>query len=170
VAFPVTCDVCGFRWGELTPEEIPERLFAAVDSFCAVILDARDRVALRPSPQRWSILEYGGHLRDVLISIRERIVTTAIVGDWTGQPIHREERIDLGLYAADTPAVVASELEVTSRLLARTFQAIPRDQLGREFTFSTQSPSKVTILWAGAQAVHESEHHLSDVRENLGWL
>jgi hypothetical protein len=170
MVFPVTCEVCGFRWNELGPHEVPSRLVHAVESFTTLILDADAKVGLRPSAQRWSILEYGGHLRDVLISIRERIITACIVDDWTGPSIHREERIELGFYSPDLPAEVISELLVTSRLLVKTFEAVRADQLGREFIFSTVSPSRVTILWAGAQAVHESEHHLADVRENLALL
>ena len=170
MVFPVTCDVCGFEWSDVGPKEVPGRLVAAVDSFNEVIIEAGTGARRRPSAGRWSILEYGGHLRDVLIAIRERIITACVVDDWTGSSIHREERIELGFYSPDVPAEVVNELSVTSRLLVKTFETLRVDQLDRQFTFSAVSPSKVTILWAGAQGVHECEHHLADVRENLALL
>jgi hypothetical protein len=54
-----------------------------------------------------------------------------------------------------------------SGLFVRTFEALPPDFGRRQLTYSPLTANKVTILWAAAQAVHECEHHLSDVRENL---
>ena len=170
MAFPLTCDACGFAWNDLGPEEIVPRLTDAVASFAALILDAGPLVSTRPSAQRWSILEYVSHLRDVLISIRERIVTASIVDDWTSTPIHRDQRVELGFYSRDRPEEVAGELDVAARLLVKAFETLDDLQLEREFTFGMDSPATVTILWAGAQGVHECEHHLDDVRENLALL
>lgn len=149
---------------------MPRRLSAAADSFIDVILKAGAKVDVRPSPQRWSILEYGAHLRDVLLSIRDRIITASVLDEPTGSAIHREERVDLGFYSLDTPAEVASELAVAARLFVKTFASLPEGYESRQFFYSPVTPAKVTILWAGAQAVHESEHHLSDVKENLTLL
>jgi hypothetical protein len=165
-----SCEVCGFRWSALSPAAIPSRLRIATDSFVDVIFSADDKADQRPSAQRWSILEYGSHLRDVLISVRERILTACIEDQPTGAAIHREERVELGFYKPDTPAEVASELECVSHLFAKTFQSLPPGYETREFTWSPVTPNKVTVLWAGAQALHEAEHHLADVEENLAQL
>ena len=71
-------------------------------------------VAARPEPARWSALEYGAHLRDVLISLRERTLTASIEDHPTGAPIHRDERVDLGFYSLDDPATVAAELRAAA--------------------------------------------------------
>jgi hypothetical protein len=162
-----SCEVCGFQWDAVSAAEIPGRLKRATDSFVDVIFSADTKAALRPSPQRWSILEYGSHLRDVLISVRERILTACIEDGPTGSAIHREERIDLGFYGPDTPSEVASELECVSHLFAKTIQSLPPGYETRQFTWSPVTPKTVTVLWAGAQALHEAEHHLADVEENL---
>jgi DinB superfamily len=167
VAPSETCEQCGFRWSAVSANEIPDRLTFATESFVDVINEAGPHGKVRPSPERWSILEYGAHLRDVFISIRERIITASIEDEPTGAPIHRDERVSLGFYKLDSPSDVAGELRATSELFVRTFRALPPDFERRLFTYSPLTPTTVTILWAGAQAVHECEHHLSDVRENL---
>ena len=91
---------------------------------------------------------------------------------WTkiGSPIHRDERVQMGFYSSDTISELMNELEVTKGLLVKAFQSVPEAQLTKLFTYSPVTPLKVTILWAGAQAVHEAEHHLDDVQENLALL
>jgi hypothetical protein len=165
-----TCEQCGFQWSAVSAEEIPDRLRFATGSFVGVIKAAGASANVRPSLERWSILEYGAHLRDVLISIRERIITASIEDEPTGAPIHRDDRVSLGFYKLDSSADVAKELAAASELFIRTFESLPADYERRRFTYSPVTPRKVTILWAGAQAVHEGEHHLSDVRENLARL
>lgn len=167
---PSTCDVCGFRWADVTVEEIPRRLELAIGSFTEVITSAGLKVARRPSPTRWSILEYGGHMRDVLISIRERIITAAILDAPTGVAMNREERVSLGFYQHDTPADVAGELSTMTNLFVKTITSLSAPALLRHLIYSPASPYEVTILWAAAQAVHEAEHHLEDVKENVALL
>jgi hypothetical protein len=170
VSAPSACDVCGFRWADVTVEEIPSRLDLAIRSFADIITSAGPEVARRPSPTRWSILEYGGHMRDVLISIRERIIIAAILDAPTGVAMNREERVSLGLYQHDTPADVAVELSTMTNLFIKTIRSLSTPAFLRHLTYSAASPYEVTILWAAAQAVHEAEHHLDDVKENVALL
>jgi hypothetical protein len=147
-------------------EEIPDRLTRATRDFTDALLGAGEQLTRRPSPTRWSALEYGGHLRDVLISIRERIILAAIVENPTGVAMNRDERVALGLYRRDTLDDVVAELAVTSRLLIKTLSSLGAHAAERPLIYSTASPTPVTIGWAAAQAVHEAEHHLGDIREN----
>ena len=170
VATATSCPQCGFEWGAVTAQEIPDRLRRATDSFCAVIRDAKEQANERPSPERWSILEYGAHLRDVLISIRERIIAASVQDSPTGAAIYRDERVSLGFYKLDDASHVAHELDALASLFVRTFICLPSGYEERTFVYSPVTPNEVTILWAAAQALHECEHHLDDVRENLDLL
>ena len=147
--------------------DVARRVPAAVDAFVLLLEGAGAWVAQRPSETRWSILEYGGHLRDVLISLRERAVLAAVEDHPTGTPIHRDDRVDLGLYRLDTVAALSQELPVTSRLLLHTLEAMPAGYADRPLLYSPVTPEEVTIAWLGTQAVHECEHHLDDARTNL---
>ncbi|MGD1014114.1 MAG: DinB family protein [Acidimicrobiales bacterium] len=161
-----SCEGCGFRWSSITASEIPARTNEATEQFVGALLSSAPSVNARPTPDRWSILEYGGHMRDVFMSIRERIVRASIEENSVGSPIYRDERVDLGFYRFDQPDDVAIELGAMSRLFVKTFGALPPDYEKRLFTYSPISNARVTILWAGAQALHECEHHLGDVHEN----
>ena len=165
-----TCEVCGFSRDGITAEEIPNRLRAAVTSFVNVVTESGPTALVRPSPQRWSNVEYGAHVRDVLISIRERMITASIVERPVGAPLYRDERVTLGLYRLDTTSDVANDLETVGQLFVRTFRALPPDYESRELVYSSVTPETVTIRWLGAQALHECEHHLADVRENRSLL
>ncbi|HEY5010260.1 MAG TPA: hypothetical protein VIH73_03830, partial [Acidimicrobiales bacterium] len=93
-----TCAHCGFTWATLTRVELATRMSGAVESFVNVMKAAGGDVATRPSERRWSILEYGGHLRDVILSIRERVVLASVLDVPVGTPIFRDERVDIGFY------------------------------------------------------------------------
>ena len=82
-----TCEHCGFTWTNLSRAEVATRMSTAVEDLVAVIARAGASVDRRPSDDRWSILEYGAHLRDVLLSIRERIVLASILDVPVGTPI-----------------------------------------------------------------------------------
>lgn len=170
MASPDYCEVCDYHWNEMTVGDIAKQIRDANVSFVRVIDEAGLAASTRPTNERWSILEYGSHLRDVLISIRDRIIAASVKEESTGAPIYRDERVDLGFYKLDTAVDVKSELVAASNLFIRTFEALPAGYEQRTFLYSPVTPVKVTILWAGAQALHECLHHLRDVMENLTLL
>ena len=163
---PVACEGCGFLWAEVAPDDAPGRLAAAVAAFIEQLEVAGDAGLLRPSPERWSTVEYAGHLRDALLSMRERIIVASVTELPTGTPIYREERIELGFARLDTPEEVAVELEVATGLLLKTMLTLPDGFHDRPLIYSSNFSSPTTIAWVIAQAVHEAEHHLGDVTNN----
>lgn len=164
------CAHCGFSWSALTPAETAGRIVTAVESFVDVMTNAGANVGARPREHRWSILEYGGHLRDVLLSIRERVVLASILEVPVGTPIFRDERVDIGFYAPDTASDVVVELRVATHLLLKTVATLPEHFEERTMIYSTRTPLEITISGALLNALHECEHHLGDVRENLAVL
>jgi hypothetical protein len=140
---------------------------ASIETFVDVIVKAGAHVDQRPSEGRWSILEYGGHLRDVILSIRERIVLASILEVPTGTPIFRDERVDIGFYAQDAASDVAVELQVATYLFLKTVATLPANYEQRRLIYSPQTPLEITISGAMSNALHECEHHLGDATENL---
>lgn len=165
-----TCPHCGFSWATLTRAKCATRMSAAVESFVDVIQRASEQVGTKPSEQRWSILEYGGHLRDVILSVRERIVLASILDVPVGTPIFRDERVDLGFYAQDSASDVAVELQVATYLFLKTVATLPPNYEERGLIYSTRTPLEITIAGAMSNALHECEHHLGDATENLRLL
>lgn len=160
------CEVCGFVWDDVRAHEVGARVATAAAAIGAE-LDATGSLALeRPEPTRWSMLEYAGHVRDVVLNLRDRIILGAVEDNPVPKPMHGDARVDLGLYAADTPDVVADELAIGADLFARTFAALSTEQLARPIFYGWPVAATRTLLWVGAQCVHEAEHHLADVVED----
>ena len=164
---PDSCTDCGFVYAEVVPDVVTDRLLLAVEQLGPLIVEAGPAAVGGSDPSRWTPLEYAGHVRDVLLSIRERVVLAAILDHPVGTPIYREQRIAAGLGRLDTPSVVAGELVVAAGLLGRTLAALPPGADRRTMTYSAQTPFEVSIAWLAAQAVHEAEHHLDDVKALL---
>jgi hypothetical protein len=143
---------------------------AAIETFVDVMTSAGTTAGQRPSNGRWSILEYGGHLRDVILSIRERVVLASILDVPIGTPIFRDERVDIGFYTHDTAADVAIELQVATNLFLKTVATLPENYEDRRLTYSTKTPLEITISGAMSNALHECEHHLADALEDLRLL
>jgi hypothetical protein len=165
---PESCPVCGFVWASVPREEVGPRVVAATAEAGELVRTApAERVGARPAPQVWSPLEYAAHLRDVLYNIRDRVIVGLAEDTPTFKPMYRDVRVEAGLYEGEAPAVVADELERAGALFARTIEALDDVQLGRPCFYTSQSPYPCTLLWLGQQAVHESEHHGSDIAAGL---
>src|SRR4051794_34185321 len=106
-----TCSICGFAWETVAAAEVGDRIRAGTAGIAAAVSAAPERAGVRPSPERWSALEYTAHVRDVLLHVRDRIVIALVEDEPTFKPLYREERVDLGLYALDTTTVVLTEVE-----------------------------------------------------------
>ena len=158
------CEVCGYEWAAVGAPELPARLRAAAAGFGAVYAAADARIGQRPDADTWSPLEYGGHVRDVLLNLRERIILGIAEDNPTPKPMFAAVRMANGLYDNDDPATLTKELEVGAGLLARTVAALTAEQLSRPLFYPYPRPETRTIVWVASQALHEAEHHLGDVR------
>lgn len=159
--------MCGFVWDDVADAEVAPRIRAGTDMLARLLRNAPDVANTRPTPGRWSMLEYGAHVRDVLLVLRDRFVVGAVADNPGFAPMYRDERVDLGMYAAEDPVALAAELEVAAVLLVRMLEALSPEQLERTCQYGYPGPSTRTLRWMAAQAVHEVEHHLGDVEENL---
>lgn len=164
---PASCPGCGFVWEGVSRTEAIEGTKSSVAGFVVVIEDAGATALVRPEPGRWSIVEYAAHLRDVLLSLRERVVLASVLDTPTGQPIYRDERVDLGFYSLDSAGDAMTELSTAGRLFCRTLAVLPEGFEERPIRYSPVSDAVVTIGWVGAQGFHEASHHLLDARHNL---
>jgi hypothetical protein len=163
-----TCEVCGFAWEAVSREDVGSRIAAGTSRIAAMLASDVERSAVRPTAGRWSAMEYAAHVRDVLTMLRDRVVVGIVEDDPAFKPMYRDERVDLGLYAADTVDALTVELATATGMFTRLFEAIEPELLGRPVQYGFPSPARRTVLWMGQQAVHEVEHHGDDIAENLG--
>jgi hypothetical protein len=160
------CEGCGFVWESVPASDVSTRISDGAAALAA-LLAAGPPVTVRPSPGRWSVLEYGAHVRDVLLHVRDRLVFALVEENPSFKPLYRDERVELGLYGEDAPDAVAAELAMAAGLYGRAFRAASPEQLARPCQYAYPTPRTRTVLWMSQQVVHEIEHHLGDARENL---
>ena len=165
-----SCPDCGFVWDGVTLAQSVSGVNDSVAAFVGVLEGVGEMATVRAQPDRWSIIEYAAHLRDVLISLRERIITAAIVDTPTGTPIFRDDRVNLGFYSLDSVDDAADELAFAAGIFSKAVASLPDGFADRELYFSPGMPATTTIRWVAAQAFHEASHHLLDVQDNARML
>lgn len=163
------CAVCGFAWESVSRDDVTRRVDAGTATIAGMLAGDPDRAGVRPSAQRWSATEYAAHVRDVLGTLRDRLVIGIVEDVPSFTPMYRDERVALGLYRSDTVDAVVGELRAATAMFVRLFDAIDPAQFSRSvlYGYPTPTPTPRSLLWMGQQAVHEVEHHGSDIAENL---
>lgn len=163
------CEQCGFAWDLVPAAELPSRLVASITGLRRRLLPVErpagwaQRAATRPSPEVWSALEYACHLRDLMFTQRERLYRALVEDDPEPHPMYREERVVLGRYAEQDLAEVVDQLEMVIRLFARDIAQLDPAQLERGCVYAYPTRARRTLLWLGAQTLHEILHHTSDI-------
>lgn len=162
------CETCGFAWDALAPGEVADGIRDAASALADLLVDHGPRALDRSAPERWSPLEYGCHVRDVLFNLRDRIVLALVEDDPHPHSMFGTPRVDLGLYGRDVPAVTARDLVAAGDLFARTLACLPEGAGRRTLFYPWPRAATRTVDWVAAQALHECRHHLDDVRVDLG--
>lgn len=158
------CAECGFVWAEVDLDGIFWRISAGVNR----ILDAvyGDEASVRPEPERWSSVEYAAHVRDVLLTMRERLVVGLVEDKPSFTPMYRDHRVSLGLYRRDHEATLSDDLPASAEMFTRLLGCIAPADLNREVVYPSPEPRHRTLLWVAQQTLHEVEHHAGDIEQN----
>jgi len=117
----------------------------------------------RPSPEVWSAVEYGCHVRDVLLAQRERLFQALVEERPAFVPIYRDQRVVLARYGDEKPEQVAGELTFAATLAAWAFDGLEVSAWSRTCIYNFPEPSERTLLWLAQHTLHEGEHHLIDI-------
>lgn len=154
------CPESGFDGSVVEATEATETLREVADTW-GRLLGAGDEVGVRTVPQRWSVLEYGCHVRDVCRLYLERLDLMLdhdgpTFADWDHHETATTDRYDL----AD-PHIVAAELEESARMLADRFETAEGDQWSR--TGFRSDGAAFTIETFARYFIHDPIHHLHDV-------
>ena len=161
------CAECGFVWEDLDLEELRARLVPASARLAEVFSSGDSRLLERPSPDVWSPIEYGSHVRDVLLNLRDRVVVGLGEDNPSPKPMYGTLRVDRGMYARTGPAELSTDLTVSARLFDQTLSTITAPDAERPIFYGWPRPATRTLLWVAAQALHEVEHHLDDIERTF---
>jgi hypothetical protein len=162
------CEECGFVYDEESRQPLDGPLRSTAGAGVALLRSRPpDELRRRPQPGVWSPLEYGCHLRDVLLAQRERVFTTLVEENPTFSPMYRDQRARFARYNEQDPTTVADELDVAVGLFARQVALLDDDQLARRCLYLFPTPALRTLRWVGLHTLHECQHHLLDIRRAL---
>lgn len=151
------CDECGYSPHD--PAQTADRLGSAAERWRRVL--ERPDVAERPAPRVWSPLEYGGHCRDLIEVLGERIVAMLDAENPTYADFDGEEAVLAHEYWKADAGVLAREVhEATVRTQEILGRVAPAD---RERTGRRGDGFVFTVGTLCQYIVHDVEHHLVDV-------
>jgi hypothetical protein len=153
------CPECGLDTSSFTREDIPAMILANAAAWREP-LGAADATR-RPRPDKWSPLEYGCHVRDVLKLYDYRLGLMLTEDDplypnWDQDATAIAER-----YIEQDPSVVATQLRAASDTLADRFDSVGGAQWERRGRRSDGASFTVTSF--GRYMIHDPVHHLYDV-------
>jgi DNA segregation ATPase FtsK/SpoIIIE, S-DNA-T family len=162
------CEQCGFDYAELAVSEAPEQFRRRVSA----IVDHLSRYApevlrTRPSPTVWSALEYGCHVRDVLLVQRDRALLALVEDNPRFPPMYREERVANARYDTEDPAELREELNVAVNMLAKLAGELTEKEFSRPCVYNFPEPTQRDVAWLFRHTMHEVVHHLMDVTDVL---
>jgi len=161
------CAACGFEY-ELDRAEVAGAAISEGAGQLAEVLErAGADVRTRRHPDVWSPLEYGCHVRDVLLVQRERVLAACLIDTPSFDPMNRDGRVAHDGYAEQDPRDVARQLRDAALLFANVLARLAPDEWERTVMYNFPAPWERSLRWVAVHTRHEVRHHLLDVREQL---
>ena len=163
------CRSCGFTFDLGGAEEAASLIVAGAHEL-AGIMQSRGSPALahRLEPSVWSPLEYGCHVRDVLLVQRERVLAARRTDCPSFDPMGRDERVAHDGYAGQRGDHVARQLDDAAGLLANVLARLGPPDWERRVVYNYPERQERSLRWVAAHTAHEVHHHLGDVVRQLG--
>jgi hypothetical protein len=161
------CGGCGFEYELVNAPNAGALIVSEAGLLCGVLNDTTHDLRTRPAPDVWSPLEYGCHVRDVLLVQRERVLEARRTDCPAPTPMGRDERAEHDGYAEQDPRRVATQLDEAAFLFANVLARLGRDDWERTLVYNYPTPTERTLRWVAVHTEHEVRHHLLDIREQL---
>lgn len=161
------CEECGFEYSLGEAPAVAPAIIAGVAEFALTLRDEAVDLRARRKPHVWSPLEYGCHLRDVLLVQRERVLAARRTERPSFDPMGRDERVEHDGYAEQAPKDVARQLTDAAQLFANVLARIGPGEWGRTVMYTYPQRSERSLEWVTVHTLHEVRHHLLDVRRQL---
>jgi hypothetical protein len=143
---------------------IRERVAEVVAILGTPDLDLRSR----RRPGVWSPLEYGCHLRDMLLVQRERVLAARRTDTPDCSPSGRDERAVHDGYADQEPGDVARQLADAAQMFCNVLARLTADDWERTVIYHYPDTCERSLRWVAMHTMHEAQHHLLDIRRQVG--
>jgi hypothetical protein len=154
------CPECGLDTRRFPREEVGGMIRANAAAWQHLLAGPGD-LRRRPSPGKWSALEYGCHVRDVLRLYEQRL-TLMLTQDGPEFPNWDQDATAAAdRYGEQDPAAVARDLADAAEVIAAHFGSLAPGQWQR--TGSRSDGARFTVESFARYLVHDPVHHLYDV-------
>jgi DinB superfamily len=161
------CADCGFNY-DLSQSAAAGRSIRERVAEVVTILHARDcNVRPRRQPDVWSPLEYGCHLRDMLLVQRERVLAARRMDRPDCPPSGRDERAVHDGYAEQEPKDVARQLADAAQMFSNVLARLSADDWDRTVVYHYPQTCERSLRWVAIHTLHEAQHHLLDIRRQV---
>ncbi|OBB87056.1 DinB family protein [Mycolicibacterium peregrinum] len=154
-----TCTECGFDPASVHRSEVASMI--RDDAALWVPRLHGTGVDVRARPDRWSILEYGCHIRDVHRIFEHRVQLMLTEHDPRFPNWDQDATAIADDYGSQDPGVVATELYEAAGVVADTYDRVPADAWSRRGLRS--NGSEFTIATIAIYHLHDIVHHAYDV-------
>jgi len=161
------CAECGFTYALDEAEEAGPRIASGVESLADLVAGLGDDAARRRNDGAWSPLEYGCHVRDVLLVQRERALLALRETAPGVAPMGRDERAEHDGYADQDPIDVAAQLLQARTMLANVLARLEPADWERTLIYNYPTEAERSLRWLAIHTLHEVTHHLLDGRRQL---
>jgi hypothetical protein len=158
-----TCPECGLDVSSLEPERVPSLLRENAASWSRLLGGSPDDVRSRTHPDRWSVLEYACHVRDVFSLFDQRLALMLTMDDPLFANWDQDETAIAERYDRQDPTAVSGQLTTAAETLARSFESVAPMEWARPGRRSDGAVFTVTTF--ARYLIHDPLHHLFDVGE-----
>jgi DinB superfamily len=154
------CPECGLDMANLPRDEFAARLRATAAAW-------RDQLSVAPNPRRrpsravWSMLEYGCHVRDVLLLTDYRLQLMLTTDEARYPNWDQDAAAISGRYNEQDPADVAEAIYAVADVVATRLDGLSAIQWRR--TGSRGDGARFTVESFARYNIHDEIHHLYDI-------
>ena len=161
------CAECGFVYDLSRSEAVEQDVGDRVAEVAAILRASETDLRSRRQPGLWSPLEYGCHLRDMLLVQRERVLAARRMDRPDCLPSGRDERAVHDGYADQQPEDVARQLTDAAQLFSNVLARLAADDWERAVIYHYPETRQRSLRWVALHTLHEAQHHLLDIRRQL---
>jgi DinB superfamily len=161
------CPECGFEYDLEQFRTVGSSIVEGSLHLGRMIRNPAADARRRRSPGQWSPLEYGCHVRDILLIQRERVLLARRETCPTLAPMGRDDRVDHDGYSEQLPADVARQLEDSARMFANVLSRLGEDW-DRTLIYNFPVPTERSLRWVAVHTLHEVHHHQMDIERQIG--
>jgi hypothetical protein len=161
------CAQCGFVYDLTRAEAARQTINDRVSAAAAVLADREVDVRSRREPTLWSPLEYGCHLRDMLLVQRERVLAALRLDRPDCTPMGRDERVVHDGYADQQPDDVARQLADAAQMFGNLLGRLSGGDWDRTVLYHFPETRERSVRWLAVHTMHEAQHHLDDINRQV---